>query len=318
MVLFRRAIFLVWMTIAVSAVFAQNSVSLEAEIQNMERVVNRQGISAVERHAALVRLARLRQLSGDIEGAAKNWLEAAAAIPGTVDDDALLACAYCLVAMGEWDRAAAALEPLLEKSHRARFLDVSVKAIQTGDNSPLAALAANPEYSGLKNEIYFMLWRVSRDISRNSTAAETWRQRLLLEFPLSPEGRLAANETSNTIIVQPSPFWLFIGGLDSLPLEPAIPATLPEQAPAPAPQPASSSPAVQPQTEAPQAVRLQTGLFSRQVNAEAQMANLRRAGFSPQLEQRGDMWAVVVTTDTDTNRSIAALRDAGFESFPLR
>jgi cell division septation protein DedD len=325
--------------IAVLCAFAASSLgavdtsaSLQAEIQNMEKEVSRQGIPAAERHDSLVRLARLRQLSGDIEGAAKNWLEAAGAVPGQVDDDALLSCAYCLAAMGEFDRALAALEPLLSKSKRARFLDTSIKAIKSGDSSNLASLASNPDYAQMKSEIYFMLWKVSRGAS-----SDTWRQRLIAEFPQTPEGRLAAGQTAQ---IKPSPFWLFSGGLDSLPVTvaetsrpaaapaqrpaaaspaPAVQTTPPAAASAPSPAPAAASAsAPAPAAPAPAGVRLQTGIYSQQANARAQAENLRKAGFTPAIETRNDKWAVTVPAGADTNKTIADLKAAGFESFPIR
>jgi cell division septation protein DedD len=337
MKLIKRAIFLVMMT-AAGSLFAQTGVPLETEIQNIERAAGRQGIGAQERHDALVRLARLRQLSGDIEGAARNWLEAAAAIPGTVDDDALLFCAYCLAAMGEWDRAATALDPLLSKSSRARFLSVSINAVKTGNVSGLSAIADSGEYSGMKSEIYFMLWKTS-----SAQTAETWRRRLAAEFPQTPEGRLASS--ASAIIVKPSPFWLFLGGLDSLPLlesdqaisrppsspaERTTPVTTSPTAERPAPvtsspptvsqPPASQNAAQTPvaQTPAAQTARLQTGIFSRHDYAQAQITRLRQAGFSPSIEQRGEMWAVTVPAGADQARSIRELREAGFDSFPAR
>ena len=65
-------------------------------------------------------------------------------------------------------------------------------------------------------------------------------------------------------------------------------------------------------------VKLQTGLFSRQANAQAQAEGLTQAGFSPSIEQRGEMWVVTVSAGADTNRAIKELKDAGFDSFPLR
>ena len=311
MVLVRRAIFLVVMTASVSAIFAQAGTSFEAEIQNIEKNAAHAG-SAVERHDALVRLARLRQLSGDIEGAARNWLEAAAAIPDKVDDDALLACAYCLAAMGEWDRAASALEPLLSKSPRARFLNISINAIKTGNSSSLAAIANNGEYSQMKSEIYFMLWKTS-----SAEAAETWRRRLAAEFPQTPEGRLAAGSAS-AVAVKPSPFWLFLSGFEAQSGTPQVPNSSP---PASLPNTESTAAVSQPPVSqpAPQtAARLQTGIFSRQANAQSQMTNLRQAGFSPSMEQRGEMWAVTVPSGADQTRTIRELREAGFDSFPIR
>jgi hypothetical protein len=208
--------------------------------------------------------------------------------------------------MGEWDRARTVLEPLLQKSVRARFLDTGILAVTTGNTFALSAIAENPEYSEMKSEIFFLLWNLS-----SGPAAERWRERLAAEFPHSPEGRLAAAGNSREIILRPSPFWFFLGGLDSLPLvETPRPAAAVEQRPV-------SSTAV-PQTGA----RLQTGLFSRRDNANAQITSLRQAGFSPSLEQRtvnnNEMWAVIVVAGADTNRTIRELRDAGFESFPLR
>jgi len=303
---------------SVETVFSQTTgVSLEAEIQNIERAIAAEGIPAAERQEGLVRLARLRQLSGDIEGAARNWLEATTAIPGRVDDDALLACAYCLAAMGEWDGAATALEPLLSKNERARFLYFSIRAIQTGNTTALAAIADNAEYSEMKSEILFVLWRISQDDS-----GEIWRQRLIAEFPQTPEGRLAASAAS-TVVVRPSPFWLFAGGLDSLPVLAATstPASgTSNLTQAPVSQPPATAVTQTPVSQS--SVRLQTGIFGREVNAQSHAANLRQAGFSPSIEQRfvngSEMWAVTVPAGTDQTGSINQLRAAGFDSFPVR
>jgi tetratricopeptide (TPR) repeat protein len=383
--------------IALQAVFAQTGVSLEVEIKNIENSAARQGISAADKHDALVRLARLRQLSGDIEGAAKNWLEAANAVSGQTDDNALLSCAYCLAAMGEWDSAATALEPLLSKLPRARFLDSCIKAVKTGDLSALAAIADNPAYSQMKAEILFVLWKLSQGERKSgeqgssqggaqgtaqSDAAEKWRQRLVDEFPQALEGMLAAGNISS-VIVMPSPFWLFAGGLDSLPVlaserlqetatvhltaggqpnvspvqtvpapqvsvsQASTPQTSVSQTYVPqtqvsqvsAPQTSSSqTPAIQssasqassqtsasqpsPQSNISTNVRLQTGIYSREANAQAQFTNLIKAGFTPSIELRtvngNEMWAVIVPAGSDTNKTIASLRAAGFDSFPLR
>ena len=312
-------------------IFAQQTgVQLSGEIQNLERQITSQGVSAAQRHAALVRLASLRQLSGDIEGAARNWLEAAAAKPGSVDDEALLSCAYCLAAMGEWERAAAVLVPLVSRYPRAHFLDVSIRAIQTGDHSALVSLAGSQEYAALRPQIFFILWKISQGASK-----ENWKQRLVNEFPDTPESRLVREDSSAkmpSVVIMPSPFWLFAGGLDSLllieetaGLQPpqvtsqASPVTAQTSQTAAAVTQSSSSQTSNTQTSS---ARLQTGLFSRHANALSQEASLRRAGFSPSIEARivnvNEMWAVTVPSGTDQTRTITQLRDAGFESFPVR
>jgi len=153
-------------------VFSQAGVSLQSEIKNLEIAAARQGAAPSERHHALTRLARLRQLSGDVEGAARNWLEAAMAIPGSLDEEALLSCAYCLAAMGEWDRSLTALEPLVSRNVRARFLDIGIRSVKSGDTTALSAIAYNTEFLEIRSEILFLLWKVS-----HNEAAERWRQR---------------------------------------------------------------------------------------------------------------------------------------------
>ena len=307
--IFRRAQMMVLFFLFTAAVFAQSGLSLSAEIQNIERITARQDISPLQRHDAFIALAQLRQLSGDIEVAARNWLEAAVSIPGSADDEALLNCAYCLAAMGEWDRASAALEPLLLRYKRARFLYVSINAIKTGDLTELGFIADNPEYTELKPEIIFILWKISP-----ASSSERWRRRLINEFPLTPEGLLAAGRSSS-ITVRPSPFWLFAGAL--IPLEVSQSGAQSISA-ASSSQNASSQTAVSAQT----ASRLQTGVFSRYINAQTQITNLIKAGFSASIERRvsggNEMWAVTVPAGFDANRTMAELRAAGFDAFTLR
>lgn len=329
-----RIIFFILMMSAFSRMFAQSGIPLETEIKNIENAANRAGVSAEQRHDSLVRLAQLRQLSGDIEGAAKNWLDAAGAVPGQVDDDALLSCAYCLAAMGEWDRTVTALQPLLSKYVRARFLDTSVKAVKTGDLSALSMLAGNPEFSKMKNEIYFLLWKIPQE----QEIGEPWRRRLIAEFPQSPEGRLAAGGNNETIVLRPSPFWFFLGknssqsetsNQNSELLEKTSGASVnqPEViAVTPQLTDSNSAPQAAPATPSPQekksAGKLQTGLFRQLANAQAQIDSLKKAGFSSSLERRivngNEMWAVTVFAGFDINKSISDLRAVGFESFLVR
>ncbi|MDR0441911.1 MAG: SPOR domain-containing protein [Treponema sp.] len=306
-----KIIFLAVLFAAVSPLFAQDAhsgISLTAEIQNIEETISRKETTGLKKYDALVRLARLRQLAGDIDGAAKNWLEAATAIPNTLNENALLSCAYCLAAMGEWERASAALEPLLFNSKRARFLQVCINSWKSGDISALGAIAGNPDYSEYKSEIYFLLWKTA-----DGALAETWKQRLLAEFPQSPEGRLAASETSSAFTVKPSPFWLYLAGRDTF--------SLLETA-AQKPSIAVSNAAPEPQPALPaKSVMLQTGIFGKELNAQAQIAALKKAGFSPLMERRNvngnEMWAVIVPAQ-DENRGIRELLAAGFESFPVK
>ena len=317
----KRIVLLAALAVVVSVfhaetVFSQTGSPLQGEIKRLDAAAARQGIPAAERHNALVRMARLRQLSGDIEGAARNWLEAAAAIPGAVDDTALLSCAFCLAAMGEWDRASAALDPLLIKNSRARFLSACIKAAKTGDTSTLAAIADIPEYSEMKHEILFFLMRISPNDSK-----ERWRQRLINEFPQTAEGKLA--KSGGKIALTPNPFWFFLGGFDSLALLASEQRTDNREQIAESWEQRAGSreqrTESREQTNTAQSfARVQTGVFSREANAQTQIASLRNAGFSPSVEQRGDRWAVTVPAGQDANRTISDLHAAGFDSFLVK
>ena len=309
--------------------FAQNGIRVTVEIQNIEKSLAAKNITPAERHASLVRLARLRQLSGDIEGAAKNWLEAAVAIPGKVDDDALLSCAYCLAAMGEWERAAAAVKPLLNKSQRARFLDVSMNAWKTGDTLSLAALAQDSEYSAMKSEIYFMLWKIQGGGAANAggvnagITGEDWKQRLLVEFPQSPEARLAASENSS-LAVKPSPFWLFLSGRETIAqmentardTSQIAPQIVPQAAPAPQPSQSASSQSA-PQTAKTPMPQVQTAPQPAQTTPQSEPQSAPQAAKAPVSASRADtarLQTGIFTREDNARTQIENLRKAGFTS----
>ena len=300
---------------------------LGTEIQAIEQKLT-PAASPAERHNALVRLAKLRQLSGNIAEAAANWLEAAAADPG--DDAALVSGAYCLSAIGEWEKAAAAIRPLLASGRagpQAWFLDACLRAWSAGDASALAALAAHPDFAALRPLIYYTLWQT---LARNPQAAaagapnaESWKSRLLAEFPQSPEARAAGSgndKASPVVSAVQSPLWQLLPGKAA-----AAPAAAPAK-PTPAPAaPAASAPAAPPPSAAPapaSGVVLQTGLFSREANARAQYDALRRAGFtafiSRKLVNGAEHWAVTVPAGLDQRTTTADLKKAGFDSFPVK
>jgi hypothetical protein len=282
---------------------------LEAELQNLEERI-RLSSSASARLEYLSRLAGLRELSGDIEGAAASWELAAG---GGRDSLALLRGAACFMALGEWERADAALRGILldsgagEERFQAYFLRAQIEGLRSGgtDTSALASLLEEGAYRGYRPRIYFSLWKF--------TGQESWRGRLMEEFPRSPEGRAAAGTGPAAVAVtaEPSPMWLLFA------------AAPPARRPANTAQPAAPSP----RPPAPQqAVRpgetlLQTGFFSREANAQALLEKLRAAGFSAltarQSRPGGDYTAVYVRPGPDINQSIRDLKAAGFDSFPI-
>jgi hypothetical protein len=67
---------------------------------------------------------------------------------------------------------------------------------------------------------------------------------------------------------------------------------------------------------------LQTGLFSTEANARVLAERLKNSGFSNEIIRRQvngvNYWAVTVPAGNDMNATIKKLKDAGFDSFPLK
>jgi len=307
---------------------------LVTEINQLEQRLA-SAMPPAERHGALVRLARLRQLSGNIAVAADLWLEAAALNPA--DDSALVAGAYSLAAIGEWERAFAVIQPLLDSGRRgpfvlqARYLDATLRAWTASDISALLTLAEDPEAAALRPMIYYTLWWTeTRDPISFGGNAEFWRQRLLTEYPRSPEARIVIPEAAGTVPsigAIHSPMWLLLPGVPDAP--PAIAGENVPQVPVPQ---AVVPQTVVPQTVIPQTVvpqqqpspryGRQTGLFRNENNARNHAEALRRSGFSPLVTRRllngVEHWAVVVPIVGDPNRTASDLRRAGHDSFTVR
>ena len=302
---------------------------LGAQIQALEQTLAANPPPA-ERHGALVRLARLRQLSGNVAIAANLWLEAAALNPA--DDFSRVAGAYCLAAIGEWERAIAVIQPLLAPGRtgpsviRARYLDATLRAWTVSDISGLTALAGDPEAATLRPIIYYTLWwTVARDPATFGDNAEFWRQRLLTRYPASPEARIAAPEAaggSPAISAIHSPLWLLLPGVPA-----GTPTGIPEGSTLaelmgsfPPPQ-GAPAPQVTPPPAAAPTHGQQTGLFRSETNARNHAAALLRAGFATLVTRRlvngVEHWTVVVPAENPA-RTAHDLRMAGYDSFTVR
>ena len=289
-----------------AVLYAQAPQQMDTEIQRLERVISSGG-SPAERHNTIVRLAGLKQLSGDLAGAAEAWLEAVKENPG--DEEASISAAFCLAATGEWEKAASALYPLLTSSSRGQavqkafFLDACLKARLSKDVSALVSLASDMGFLELRPLIYFALWQVN---SSNAAAdADSWKKKLLAEFPKSPEALVVSEGLSKGIGLTFNPFWLFIPGavlsFSNLPPE---------------------RPQIPPVQTAVSGQMLQAGVFSNEFNARKQIEALSKAGFtgtiSPKKVNGVDHWAVIVPAGSDPSLRIQELKKAGFDSFLIR
>ncbi|MDR3160301.1 MAG: SPOR domain-containing protein [Spirochaetaceae bacterium] len=285
---------------------------LAAEIRELEGKLAAPGYTGTARHGTLLRLARLLRLSGNIEAAARTWMDAAFAVPDRRDDAALVEGARCFIALGEPDKAEGALKTVLltgrdpESLRDARYLGAQLEGFRSGEQAALESLAADAAFGGRKAAIYYTLWRISGD--------EGYRSRLRAECPASPEARIAGGD--GPVQAAPQALWFLFPGREAFALGPPVP--IPESAPVPA--------AASPAPPAPSPGRtgtafLQTGYFSREENARAQAARLKSAGFPAELTHNringADFWAVTVPPGEDINRTSFLLRDAGFESFPI-
>jgi hypothetical protein len=278
-------------------------VSLASELDRLEKSSQ----TPAQKNSALAGLGQLYQLSGNRERAAAAYADAARADPAKLDGVSLLKAAKLYIALGEYETAEAAIAAVLAGGgvtdaliREARLLSAECAAFQAQELRPLAALAVDGAYTARRAGLYYTLWRLSGD--------DAWRAKLQAEYPQTPEAQAAADASSATgVILAASPQWFLYPGREALTL--AAPSVA-----APAPSPAA------PSTAAPPAV-LQTGLYSREENARAMAARLTAAGFTPSIVPRqvsgGPYWAVTVPAAADMNTTIMALKNAGFESFPL-
>ncbi|GHV60600.1 hypothetical protein AGMMS49587_02450 [Spirochaetia bacterium] len=308
------------------------------EIQNIEKTLGTPALGGPRRHEALVHLARLYELSGNIEGAAQAWTNAASADPVNRDDLALIRGAACYAAMGEWEKAESAVKTVLltgwdkQTLLRARLLALQIGAFRSGQSAgnadgvaALGVLLDESDYGEFKASICYTLWKI--------TGADTWKTRLITEFPRSPEARIAAG--SGEISATPTAMWLLIPGRESIATAPAAAPSAPAVPVATVPSASAAAPVAAPVAPAPSAATapaaagtgaangavLQTGLFGREANAQVMAERLKKAGFTPAISRRSvngaDYWVVSVPAGSDINATILRLKNAGVESFPV-
>ncbi|MDR2663196.1 MAG: SPOR domain-containing protein [Treponema sp.] len=298
-------------------------------MEGLEKKLSGSKLSSGERKTALVRRARLLELSGNFESAAAAWKEAALA----GDTGALLREARCFAAVGEFEKAQEELRTGSRDSPEARLLFSQLEALRTGRTGALGTLLTDPEFSSYKPGIYYSIWKISGDLSA--------RNRLIGEFPQSPEARIAkdaglggnaaVNGGSATgalpVGAAPSALWLLMGvrpqselSGGSAPVA-ASPQTASAQTTPVVPPPAQAVPASRGPVVSGGPSILQTGLFGREENARTMAERLREAGFTPVIVRKTvngrEHWAVGVAPGADSSRTMLLLKDRGFESFPV-
>ena len=305
MELIKKAFFFLLFLLCGSLIFSQSKPALlSAEISSIEKKLSDTKLSAVERKSALETMARLFELSGNIEAAAGTWEKAAKTVSGNAGHADLLQSARCFAAIGEFEKADAVLKPVLSASgnkvlqNKARILSAQIEALKTGNTAILSDLLSNPDFAGEKPVLYYSLWRISADPAFRSAIAS----RLLSELPQSPEARIIRDD--NAVSAVPAALWL-LTGIEQSPVTVTV-------TPAAGNTTGSSSggPAL-----------LQTGLFTVEQNAGNMANKLRNAGFTPVIEKKTvngkEHWIVGVLPGPDLTVTMKQLKDKGFESFPV-
>ena len=299
------------------AVYAENqNVFLAEEIKTAEKIIQTPQVSGADKHAAFLRLAKLLRLSGNIEKAAAAWTDAAFAEPGKRDDDALLEAAYCFIAIGEMEKAEASIKTVLLTGtnsaalFRARYLTAQLQAFRANETALLVNLAHDPNYEHYKPAIYYTLCTVFHD--------ERYKAQLLLEYPSSPEALIVKGDPS--AVATDSAMWLLFPARELVSAGSALPTAAettprPTLSPSAQPGPTSAQSALSPSSTV-----LQTGLFSVELNARAQIVQLNAAGFQTLLQERTvngrQYWAVLVVPGADAEQTMRQLKQKGFDSFP--
>ncbi|WP_041611636.1 SPOR domain-containing protein [Treponema primitia] len=318
--------------------------SLEQEIRTIEWKLADSARSGAERREAYIELARLQRLSGNIDASARAWLEAVRADPENRDHASSLESALCFLTLGEYEAAEDALQGILGSAsdlvasdnvagdqvllRDARYIAAQIDVFRTGNPITLYALLGNPEFMDFRPAIYYTFWRIF--------SAPGYKAQILSEFPNSPEARILESEEalasgSNTansgpagpnsiaVSVYPRPLWFFFPGRENAVISASVPV---RSAPLAQPSQAYSAPAAPNRAGNSSGVKaLQTGLFSREENAQAMVSRLAARGFTGGVTQKLvngiTYWAVTISPGENPNQTILRLKDAGFESFPV-
>jgi hypothetical protein len=274
-------------------------------VNSLRAELSRKNITQKEAKAAWTQLAKLLQLSGETISAAAAWTAAATAETASRDDAAMLEAALCYISAGEIEKAEALIKLVLvttrdNKSNftKASFLTAQIEAIRSGNISILTELTKDDNYRPLLPAIYWSLIKLN--------GGKEYERRLISEFPSSPESKALESEHGeiNFVYETPSPLWI-------LPPDKKLATLEPVKAQSKESRPAAND--ISPP--------LQTGIFTRKENALLQAVRLKKSGFTAEVSRKtaagAEYWAVTVPGGASQQRTIIALKDAGFDAFPV-
>lgn len=250
-----------------------------------------------------VELASIQELLGQYEEASQSWEAAAAAQPGKGDPSWLLSAAACKLAIGDAETAIALARAALLTTANPRLICLAIliearAMILSGDRPGALVRSVNAlavKSSGLEAAALSIAMDASNGVER-----ESYVKRLREEYPGWPETQDALATIFGLINFVPTKP---LGARISTPI--------------------SSSDRKADRIELVESKPLyyQLGAFRDEANAALLSTRLLRAGFKPKTAKKesgtGVLSIVYLEAGPDPSRLMVALKDAGFESWPL-
>lgn len=279
--------------------------NLFQEYEKIQKQLQDKELEAKTKRALWLTLARLQLQSGDYQGAAASYSEAAFSVPASRDEDALLRASLCYLYVGEFDRASSTVKNLLLTSRnsqvieRAQLIGAVIDAFrgESGALQNLELMLQDPARGAQKPALLYILYHL--------TGKEAYVQGLKKEWGNSAEAALLEGPSATLKL---SPLWL-IGTLEPQPSQVQNLAAEPKEM--------QQKKDIAPQEE----ILLQLGLFNQQGNAQQMASRLQEKGFKAEIRKRtvngSEYWAVTVIGGVNYNQKLMELKNAGFEAFPV-
>lgn len=278
--------------------------------------------SPADRQSVMAFLGDYEERLTMLASAAERYREAAVVVPGNRNDNLLLDAARCYMSMGDADSADSLVRSVLLSSFdagivaRARLYSAWIQLSSGSRDSAVALLreyAGQPASSDWAPAIYFSLWWATGD--------ERSRDALVNRYPGTPEAAVLRSDST----LRASPFWYLMertGGALSVS---ATSGAISHPAP---PDSAASTPTTGKEqiesaiSSTSQSARWQqTGFFRVKDYADSLAARLREKGFEPVIREEkrpsGTVYFVVLVAETAEGTTGPALKNAGFESYPV-
>ncbi|MDX9959735.1 MAG: SPOR domain-containing protein [Clostridia bacterium] len=270
-----------------------------------------------------VELASMQELLGRYEEAAESWEAAAVAQPGKGDPSWLVSAAACRLATGDAEAATALSRAALLTTTSARLVALAMlieaRALILSGDLPGALARSLDALAVQSSGLQAAALSVARDASDGAERA-SYEKRLRTEFPGWPVTNDALAIFSGLVhstSTQPP------GSGTGMPLATVAPAATATGGTVDVRGSVSNSDRLAEKVLGSESKPLyyQLGAFRDEANATLLSTRLVRAGFKPETARKemgtGILSIVYLEAGADPGRLMIALKDAGFESWPL-